>query len=285
MRELNDIQKIEQNITKKFHKELWSKFQIAIHRYQLIEKGDRIAACISGGKDSMLMAFMLRMYQKYRMEDFELVYLVMDPGYNPLNRRRIEENAEKLGLPITVFSTRIFDIANHTGKSPCYLCARMRRGALYNKAQELGCNKIALGHHLNDVIETAIMSMFYGAQLQGMPPKLRSKNFPGMELIRPLYCIKERDIIAWARYHGLNFLQCACKLTARSDEPGVSKRQEVKRLLQELQKTNPQIEDNVFASLHAVCLDTVPGYKSKGIRHSFLETYDVPPAPTDAPNP
>ncbi len=277
MRELNDIQKIEQNITKKFHKELWSKFQIAIHRYQLIEKGDRIAACISGGKDSMLMAFMLRMYQKYRMEDFELVYLVMDPGYNPLNRRRIEENAEKLGLPITVFSTRIFDIANHTGKSPCYLCARMRRGALYNKAQELGCNKIALGHHLNDAIETPLMSMFYSSKIETIIPKSHSENYAGMELIRPMYCIKEEDIIRWCDMNDLHFIRCACRLTEALEEEnsGISsKRKEIKDLIAELKKDNPGIEDNIFSALHAVQLDTFPGYKRNGVVHNFLDEYD-----------
>ena len=277
MRELNDIQKIEQNITKKFHKELWSKFQIAIHRYQLIEKGDRIAACISGGKDSMLMAFMLRMYQKYRMEDFELVYLVMDPGYNPLNRRRIEENAEKLGLPITVFPTRIFDIANHTGKSPCYLCARMRRGALYNKAQELGCNKIALGHHLNDAIETPLMSMFYSSKIETIIPKSHSENYAGMELIRPMYCIKEEDIIRWCDMNDLHFIRCACRLTEALEEEnsGISsKRKEIKDLISELKKDNPGIEDNIFSALHAVQLDTFPGYKRNGVVHNFLDEYD-----------
>lgn len=284
-RELSFCESVERSLIKKYRKQLWNPFVAAVKRYELVRAGDRIAVCISGGKDSMLLAKLMQELHRHSEVPFDLTFLVMDPGYTPANRHQIEENAARLAIPITVFETDVFTAAYNTDRNPCYLCARMRRGHLYKQAQSLGCNKIALGHHLNDVIETAIMSMFYGAQLQGMPPKLRSKNFPGMELIRPLYCIKERDIIAWARYHGLNFLQCACKLTARSDEPGVSKRQEVKRLLQELQKTNPQIEDNVFASLHAVCLDTVPGYKSKGIRHSFLEMYDVPPAPTDDPNP
>lgn len=277
MRELSDIQKIEQNITKTFHKELWAKFQIAIHRYNLIEKGDRIAACISGGKDSMAMAFMLQMYKKYHMEDFELVFLVMDPGYNPLNRQRIEENARRLGLPVTIFSTRIFDIANQSGKSPCYLCARMRRGALYNKAKELGCNKIALGHHLNDAIETPLMSMFYSSKIETIIPKSHSENYEGMELIRPMYCIKEEDIIRWSEMNDLQFIRCACRLTEKAEEEnsGISsKRKEIKELIATLKKDNPEIEDNIFNALHAVQLDTFPGYKLDGIVHSFLDEYD-----------
>lgn len=277
MRELSDIQKIEQNITKTFHKELWAKFQIAIHRYNLIEKGDRIAACISGGKDSMAMAFMLQMYKKYHMEDFELVFLVMDPGYNLLNRQRIEENARRLGLPVTIFSTRIFDIANQSGKSPCYLCARMRRGALYNKAKELGCNKIALGHHLNDAIETPLMSMFYSSKIETIIPKSHSENYEGMELIRPMYCIKEEDIIRWSEMNDLHFIRCACRLTEKAEEEnsGISsKRKEIKELIATLKKDNPEIEDNIFNALHAVQLDTFPGYKLDGIVHSFLDEYD-----------
>lgn len=277
-RELDELQKIEQTITKTFHKELWARFQIAIHRYRLIEKGDRIAACISGGKDSMLMAVMLEMYRKYHMEDFELLFLVMDPGYNAENRKKIEDNAARLHLPVTFFSTRIFDIANHSGKSPCYLCARMRRGALYSKARELGCNKIALGHHLNDAIETPLMSMFYSSKIETIIPKSHSENFAGMELIRPLYCIKEADIRKWCSMNNLHFIQCACRFTeaAHIENSGISsKRLEVKNLIAELKKNNPEIEDNIFNALHAVQLETFPGYKLHHEMHSFLDDYDA----------
>ena len=235
-RELQPYELIERSLIKKYRKQLWNPFVAAIKRYELVQEGDRVAVCISGGKDSMLLAKLMQELHRHTEVPFELKFLVMDPGYAPENRRQIEDNARLLNIPITVFETDIFDTAYNTDRNPCYLCARMRRGHLYKQAQLMGCNKIALGHHLNDVIETAVMSMFYGAQLQGMPPKLHSKNFPGMELIRPLYCIKEQDIIAWTRYHDLHFLQCACRMTARSDEPGASKRQEIKTLLRELKK-------------------------------------------------
>lgn len=273
-RDLQPYEQVERSLIKKYRKQLWNPFVAAVKRYELVAAGDKIAVCISGGKDSMLMAKLMQELHRHSEVPFDLVFLVMDPGYAPANRRQILDNAERLHIPVTIFETDIFSVAYHTDRNPCYLCARMRRGHLYKQAQRLGCNKIALGHHLNDVIETAVMSMFYGAQLQGMIPKLHSKNFPGMELIRPLYCVKEQDIIAWARYHDLHFLQCACRLTARSDEPGVSKRQEVKQLLKSLKKENPNIENNIFSSLHAVCLDTLPGYKSHGVAHSFLEGYD-----------
>ncbi len=276
-RELQPYEVIERSLIKKYRKQLWNPFVAAIKRYELVQDGDRVAVCISGGKDSMLLAKLMQELHRHTEVPFELKFLVMDPGYAPENRRQIEDNARLLNIPITVFETDIFDTAYNTDRNPCYLCARMRRGHLYKQAQLMGCNKIALGHHLNDVIETAVMSMFYGAQLQGMPPKLHSKNFPGMELIRPLYCVKEQDIVAWSRYHDLHFLQCACRMTARSDEPGASKRQEVKTLLRELKKGNPNIENNIFSALHAVCLDTVPGYKSRGVAHTFLEGYDDAP--------
>lgn len=276
-RELQPYEVIERSLIKKYRKQLWNPFVAAIKRYELVQEGDRVAVCISGGKDSMLLAKLMQELHRHTEVPFELKFLVMDPGYAPENRRQIEDNARLLNIPITVFETDIFDTAYNTDRNPCYLCARMRRGHLYKQAQLMGCNKIALGHHLNDVIETAVMSMFYGAQLQGMPPKLHSKNFPGMELIRPLYCVKEQDIVAWSRYHDLHFLQCACRMTARSDEPGASKRQEVKTLLRELKKGNPNIENNIFSALHAVCLDTVPGYKSRGVSHTFLEGYDDAP--------
>lgn len=277
-RQLETYQKIERSIIKKFRKQLWTPFIVAIKRYELIQAGDKIAVCISGGKDSMLMAKLMQELQRHSEVPFELVFLVMDPGYNEVNRQKIESNAAILNIPITIFETNIFDVANNSDKSPCYLCARMRRGHLYKKAQELGCNKIALGHHFNDVIETTVMAMFYGAQLQAMLPKLHSSNFEGMELIRPMYCIHEEDIIRWKNAHGLEFIQCACRFTencaASEDGSGNSKRQEVKMLLKRLKKDNPDIEKSVFNSIHSVCLDTMPGWKTKGETHSFLEHYD-----------
>ena len=276
-RELSSAQLIERSIQKKYRKELWTPFILAIKRYQLIEEGDKIAVCISGGKDSMLMAKLMQILQKFSDFPFELEFLVMDPGYAPANRRKIEENAEKLQIPIHIFETDIFQVANGTEKNPCYLCARMRRGHLYSRARALGCNKIALGHHFNDVIETTVMSMFYGAQLQGMMPKLHSTNFEGMELIRPLYCIHEDDIIAWARYNHLEFIQCACRFTeqaASADHEHLSKRKTVKEMLRKMRSEDPDIEQRVFSSIHAVNIDTFPGWKAGGQEHSFLETYD-----------
>ncbi len=273
-RELEPVRLIERSISKKYRKEIWNPFIAAVKRYELIEKNDRIAVCVSGGKDSMLLAKLMQMLERYSEIPFEAVYLSMDPGYSPKNRARLEENAEKLGIPLTVFSTNVFDVANKTDHSPCYLCARMRRGHLYAKARELGCRKIALGHHMSDVIETTVLSMFYGAQLQGMIPKLHSTNFPGMELIRPLYCVNETAVKTWRDYNGLSFLQCACRFTENLENgTGESKRQEIKELIRELKKTNPLIEKNIFNSLHNVCLDTFPAYKSKGEEHSFLEEY------------
>ena len=277
-RELETYQLIERRIIKKYRKILWNPFIAAVKRYELVEEGDRIAVCISGGKDSMLMAKLMQQLQRHSDVPFELVFLVMDPGYNEMNRQKIENNAELLHIPITVFETDIFDVANSMDESPCYLCARMRRGHLYNKARELGCNKIALGHHFNDVIETTLIGMFYGSQLQGMLPKLHSTNFEGMTLIRPLYCVREDDIIAWMRYNSLEFIQCACRFTEKSamsdDGIGSSKRQEVKQLIKHLSKDNPQLQKSIFNSLHAVCLDTMPGYKTNGEEHSFLERFN-----------
>ena len=279
-RELAPYQLVERSINKKFRKELWKPFIYAVKRYELIQPGDKIAVCISGGKDSMLMAKLMQELHRHSDVPFEAVYLVMDPGYNEINRRKIESNAQLLRIPITVFETDIFAIANSTEQSPCYLCARMRRGHLYSKAQELGCNKIALGHHFNDVIETTVMGMFYGSQLQAMPPKLHSKNFAGMELIRPLYCVHEEDILAWKRYNDLEFIQCACRFTENctmcDNGGGGSKRQEIKLLLRRLRRDNPNIEKSIFNSIHAVSLDTMVGFKTKGQEHSFLEGYDEP---------
>ena len=278
-RQLEPYQQIERSIQKTYHKRLWTPFITAIKQYDLIAPGDRIAACISGGKDSMLMAKLLQLLQRHSDVPFEVVYLVMDPGYNAANRQKIEYNAALLHIPVTIFSTDIFEITSTAGQSPCYLCARMRRGYLYSKARELGCNKIALGHHFSDVVETTVMSMFYGSQLQAMPPKLRSRNFPGMELIRPMYCIHEDDIIAWQHHNGLEFIQCACRFTENctmcDNGGGGSKRQEIKILLRRLKRDNPNIENSIFRSIHNVAIDTMPGYRSEGVDHSFLERFNA----------
>ena len=274
-RELEKHELVERSIIKTYRKRIWNPFLIALKNYKLVNAGDKIAVCISGGKDSMLMAKLLQELHKYSDVPFELVYLVMDPGYNAENRKKIEDNARLLHIPITVFETNIFTVADKTEKSPCYLCARMRRGHLYKAAQDLGCNKIALGHHFNDVIETTLLGMFYGSQIQSMPPKLHSTNFKGMELIRPMYCIHEDAIIAWQKYNGLEFIQCACRFTENCENgTGDSKRQEIKQLIKELKKTNPNIEKSIFNSIHSVCLDTMVGYKSNGVEHSFLDNYD-----------
>lgn len=274
-RELKKYELVERSIIKTYRKRIWNPFLIALKNYKLVNAGDKIAVCISGGKDSMLMAKLLQELHRYSEVPFELVYLVMDPGYNEANRKKIEDNAELLNVPITVFETNIFSVADKTVKSPCYLCARMRRGHLYKKAHELGCNKIALGHHFNDVIETTLLGMFYGSQLQAMPPKLHSTNFEGMELIRPMYCIREDAIIAWQRYNELEFIQCACRFTENCESGNMdSKRQEIKQLIRDLKKTNPNIEKSIFNSIHSVCLDTMVGYKSNGVEHSFLDFYD-----------
>lgn len=277
-RELEPYQLIERSIIKKYRKVIWNPFISAVKEYNLISAGDKIAVCISGGKDSMLLAKLMQMLQRISDVPFDLVFLVMDPGYSDKNRQKIEKNASLMHIPITVFESDIFAVANSTDKNPCYLCARMRRGHLYNKAKELGCNKIALGHHLSDVIETTLMGMFYGSQLQAMMPKLHSRNFEGMELIRPLYCVNEEDILAWKRYNNLDFLQCACRFTEsytmRDNIDGSSKRQEVKTLIKRLKQDNPNIEKNIFKSIHSVCLDTFPAYKTGGEKHSFLDDYE-----------
>ena len=278
-RTLEPYQLVERSIITKYRKVLWNPFIEAVKRYEMIQPDDRIAVCISGGKDSMLLAKLMQQLQKHSDFPFELVFLVMDPGYNELNRRKIESNAALLNIPVTIFESDIFEVADSAGKSPCYLCARMRRGYLYSRAQELGCNKIALGHHFNDVVETTLISMFYGSQLQAMLPKLHSKNFEGMTLIRPLYCVHEDDIIAWARDNSLEFIQCACRLTERSaadtGDVNVSKRKEIKLLLRRLRQGNPNIEKSIFNSIHAVALDTMPGFKTGGVEHSFLERFNA----------
>ena len=275
----NDKQeKAEKSIRKKFHKQIFSPFAKACQKYQLINEGDHIAVCISGGKDSMLMAKLFQEIKRHRKVNFELTFLVMDPGYNRENRALIESNAKQLGIPITIFESDIFDAVDTIEKSPCYLCARMRRGHLYSKAKELGCNKIALGHHFDDVIETILMGMLHGGQIQTMMPKLHSTNFEGMELIRPLYLVREEDICKWRDYNELHFLQCACHFTetcstCHEDGTTSSKRLETKKLIAKLKETNPFVESNIFKSVENVNLNTVIAYKKDGERHSFLDEY------------
>ena len=268
----------ERSIIKKFKKTVWRPFTKAINAYEMIQDGDKIAVCISGGKDSMLMAKLFQELERHGKKNFEVVFLVMNPGYNEVNYQTILNNAKMLNIPITVFRTEIFDTVVDITDSPCYLCARMRRGYLYSKARELGCNKIALGHHFDDVIETILMGMLYGAQVQTMMPKLHSTNFGGMELIRPMYLIREDSIKAWRDYNDLHFIQCACKFTDTcttcNNEETKSKRMEIKQLIRTLKKTNPFIESNIFRSVENVNLDTVVGYKQYGERHYFLENYD-----------
>ena len=269
---------VEQSLRKKFRKSIWCKFTKAINEYELVKPGDKIAVCISGGKDSMLMAKLFQELKRHNKFDFEVKFLVMDPGYSPANRQVIEENAKRLEIPIEIFESDIFDSVYNVEKSPCYLCARMRRGYLYSHAQKMGCNKIALGHHYDDVIETILMGMLYGAQVQTMMPKLHSTNFEGMELIRPLYLVREDDIKAWRDYNDLKFIQCACKFTDTcttcDNEETRSKRLEIKNLIHELKKTNPFIEGNIFKSVENVNLDTVIAYKKDGVKHHFLEHYE-----------
>jgi len=275
MENVEKREKIELSIRKKFHKELFSKFAKAINEYDLIKPNDKIAVCISGGKDSMLLAKLFQELKRHNKFEFELVFLVMNPGYKQENADLIRENAELMGVPITVFESEIFSNVEHIEKSPCYICARMRRGYLYSKAKELGCNKIALGHHYDDVIETILMGMLYGAQVQTMMPKLHSSNFEGMELIRPMYLIREKDIKHWRDYNELKFLQCACKFTEDcADEVAESKRQEIKRMISELEKQDSQIPGNIFKSVENVNLSTIIAYKDKdGNRHHFKDEY------------
>ena len=280
---MEDINKtaraIEQSLTKRrrFKEKLFHRFTKAVVDFQLVEPNDKIAVCISGGKDSMLMAKLLQELKRHNKFPFELVFLVMDPGYNEVNRQKIESNAALMDIPLTIFETEIFDSVVNVQKSPCYLCARMRRGHLYKRAQELGCNKIALGHHYDDVIETNLMSMLWGGQIQTMMPKLHSTNYEGMQLIRPLYYIREEDIKAWRDENRLDFLRCACRFTeaieTNNSETSISKRLETKRLIQDLKKTNPNVEANIFNSMHNVALDAIIAYKTKGKKHHFLDNY------------
>ena len=272
-------EEITKSITKRFRKEIWKMFVKGISEYEMIKDGDKIAVCISGGKDSMLMAKCFQEIQKHQKMNFELEFIVMNPGYNEVNKQKIIDNAKLLNIPITMFETDIFSRVVNIENNPCYLCARMRRGYLYEKAKELGCNKIALGHHFNDVIETILMGMFYGSQMQTMMPKVCSTSHPGMELIRPLYFVKEDDIIAWSKYNDLEFIQCACKFTekyALSQNPGeVSKREEMKNLIKEMKKGYDKIDINIFNSVQNVNLDTIISYRRGDESHHFLDDYDA----------
>ncbi len=271
------FQEIERSIIKKYRKTIWNPFVGSVKTYALIQPGDRIAVCISGGKDSMLLAKCMQELERHSEVPFSAEYLVMDPGYRRENRERLLENAAVMRIPVKVFESPIFDVVSSAGGSPCYLCARMRRGYLYHQAQQLGCNKIALGHHMDDVIETLLLNMMYASEIKTMMPKLHSTNFAGMELIRPLYRVKERDIISWAAYNGLSFLRCACRFTEQSaQEDGLSKRLEIKQWIASLRQINPNVDDNLFRSLHNANIGNLPGYRErdKGKVHSFLETYD-----------
>ncbi len=275
-RVLEKHQEVERSIIKKYRKTIWNAFIGAVQEYELIKENDVIAVCISGGKDSILMAKCMELLRRHSEVPFSLKYIVMDPGYTAENRKLIESNLKLLNIDAEIFESDIFDVAYSAGGSPCYLCARMRRGALYAKAKSIGCNKIALGHHFDDVIETLLMSMMYSSEIKTMLPKLHSTNFDDMELIRPLYKVKERDIINWSNYNGLNFLRCACKFTEDSaTDVMLSKRQEMKTLVKNLRKTNPDVDDCIFRSLHNVNMATIPGWRDSdsGEKHSFIENY------------
>jgi tRNA(Ile)-lysidine synthase TilS/MesJ len=276
---------IERSLIKKFRKPIWRNFTRAIDKYDLIQEGDKIAVCISGGKDSMLLAKLMQELQKHGKYPFELVFLIMNPGYNEDNWKIIQDNAKLLGIPLTVYNSEIFDIVAGIEKNPCYLCARMRRGHLYAYAKELGCNKIALGHHFDDMIETVLMGMLYSGKIETMMPKLHSKNFEGMELIRPMYMVKEADIKAWRDYHHLHFIQCACRFTERCATCGgakESKRDEMKRLVAKFRKISDVIDYNIFNSVHNINLRTVIGYHKDDWTYSFLDDYDREERPDES---
>lgn len=273
---------IERSLIKKFRKSIWNRFIEAVQSYELINEGDRIAVCISGGKDSFILAKLMQELKRHGHTEFDLDFICMDPGYSPKNRKKIEQNCELMQIPVKIFESNIFEAVEHIEQSPCYLCARMRRGHLYSFAKEQGCNKIALGHHFNDAIETALMGMLYSGQFQTMMPKLHSTNFEGMELIRPLYCVREDDIKAFARYNGLEFLNCACRFTEKigsleneKDKEHTSKRYKCKELIRELKKQDDLVDINIFRSFHNVNLNTIIGYSEKGEKRSFLDEYDL----------
>lgn len=268
-------EEIERSIITSYRKKIWTKFLKGITEFEMLKKGDKVAVCISGGKDSMLLAKCFQELKKYSKFEFELEFLVMNPGYNERNKQKIIDNAKLLNIPITMFETNIFECVDRIDNRACYICARMRRGYLYRKAQELGCNKIALGHHFDDVIETVLMSILYGAQMQSMMPKLHSTSHPGMELIRPLYYVKEADIISWANKNKLDFIKCACKITERNakDDDVGSKREEIKNLIKDLRNVNENVDMNIMRSTQNVNLDTLIAYKKKGITYNFLDEY------------
>lgn len=274
---LTKAEEVELSLRKKFHKDIFSPFTEALNKYDLLKEGDKVAVCISGGKDSFLLAKLFQELKRHRKFPFEVIFLCMDPGYNLQNRKKLEENAKLLNIPLTIFETNIFENVHKIEKSPCYICARMRRGYLYSEAKRLGCNKIALGHHFDDVIETILMGMLYSGQIQTMMPKLHSKNFEGMELIRPMYLIKEEAIKHWRDYNGLNFLQCACRFTEETEllgEEHKSKRLETKEIISKLKKRDECIEGNIFKSVENVCLETIISYKDENGKHHFLDNYD-----------
>ncbi len=271
---MNEVKEIEKSIIKKYRKQIWARFIRGVQEYQLINENDKIAVCISGGKDSFLLAKCMQELKRHGKVNFDLEFLVMNPGYASENLEQIKSNAKKLDIPITIFESNIFDVVdNTTNGNPCYLCARMRRGFLYDKAQKLGCNKIALGHHFDDVIETILLSMIYGSEIRTMMPKLHSTNFEGMELIRPLYLVKEADIISWAKSNHLTFLNCACKFTEKNDIENNSKRKEMKKLINEFRKINKNLDYNIFKSVENINLETIISYKKDGIIHHFLDDY------------
>lgn len=273
-KQLSRVRGIERTIVKTYRKDIWGRFVKAVERYELINDGDCIAVCVSGGKDSALLAKLIQLYHRYGVKKFDVKFLSMDPGYSEFNRQRVESNAKLLDIPLQIFSTNVFEAVDDTSTSPCFICARMRRGYLYRRAKELGCNKIALGHHYDDVIETILMSMLYGAQVQTMMPKLPSDNVEGMELIRPLYLVRERDVIAWADYNGLEFLRCACFATQNLDNKAfTTKRAEIKKLIATLKETNPLVESNIFGSVENVNLRKIIGYQKDGQRRTFLDDY------------
>lgn len=275
MKTLTKAQEVERSLMKRFRKSIWTKFVLALKRYRLVEDGDRVAVCISGGKDSMLLAKLMQMLKRYSDTKFEIVFLCMDPGYSAENRKKVEENAKLLEIPLEIFETDIFDSVVNVKKNPCYLCARMRRGHLYSEAQKRGCNKIALAHHFSDVIETTLMGMLYGAQIQAMPPKLNSKNFEGMTLIRPLYCVHLDDILAWQKYNKLEFLNCACRFTENCElQQEESARVQTRALIKSLKKKIPAVEEHIFQSLHNVQLDTLLGVKYEGEEFDFNTLFE-----------
>ena len=268
---------IERSIIKTYRKEIWSRFIKAVKEYQLINENDNIMVCISGGKDSFLLAKCIQELERHSDIKFTAKYVVMNPGYSKKNIELIISNAKELNIPIQIFESDIFEVSNKLDpEHPCYMCAKMRRGFLYNKAKELNCNKIALGHHFNDVIETTLLSMFYGSEIKTMMPKLHSDNFEGLELIRPLFLVKEDSIINWKNKNNLTFLNCACKFTENNDKSLelTSKRKEIKELIKELNQINPNIDDNIFRSLDNVNINCILGYKTNKEYHSFLDNYD-----------